>query len=168
MVKKIKALLKECQTDMARLLGKTKIIVAERRNGNIASTVFAKSSFSRNEDEIKENQKCNGKGCKSCQLMNLNKEFTVWKNNGSYKKKVKLDFRCNCTTECIIYIYVCNLCKENESFYVGQSINSCQTRATGHRACFTEKLYKKSALSYHIFRDHPEHFQNKLSNYSLG
>ena len=54
MVKKIKELLKECQTDIESLLGKTKIIVAERRNGNIASTVFAKSSFSRNEDELKK------------------------------------------------------------------------------------------------------------------
>ena len=168
MVKKIKEVVKECQTDIERLLGKTRIIVAERRNGNIASTVFAKSSFSKEDNQAKENQRCSGKGCKSCKLVNLNKEFFVWKNNDSYKKKVKLDFRHDCTTECIIYIYVCKLCKENNSFYVGQSINSCQTRANGHRACFTENLYKKSALSYHIFKDHPEHFHDKLSNYNLG
>ena len=41
-------------------------------------------------------------------------------------------------------------------------------RANGHRACFTEKLYKKSALSYHIFKDHPDYFCKKLSNYSVG
>ena len=168
MVKEIKGILRECQPDIDRLLGKTRIIVAERRNANIASTVFAKSSFSKEENQTKRNQKCNGKGCKTCEIMILEKEFTVWKNNDNYRKDVKLDFRCNCSTDCIIYIYVCNLCKNNESFYVGQSINSCQTRANGHRACFTEKLHKKSALSYHIYKDHPEFVKNKLLNYSLG
>ena len=49
-------------------------------------------------------------------------------------------------------------------------MNSCQTRANGwqNRACFTENLHKKSALSYHIYKDHPEYVKDKLSNYSLG
>ena len=100
--------------------------------------------------------------------MNLNKLITVWKNNDLYRKNVKLDYRCDCSTNCVIYIYMCNICKENESFYTGQTVNSCKMRANGHRSCFTEKLYKKSALSHHIFKDHPEHFSKKLSNYSLG
>jgi len=95
---------------------------------------------------MKTNQKCNGKGCKTCKIMTLEKTFTVWKNKNC-EKEVRLDFRNDCSTECIIYIYVCNLCKNNESFYVGQSVNSCQTRANGHRSCFTEKLHKKSALT---------------------
>ena len=41
-------------------------------------------------------------------------------------------------------------------------------RANGHRACFTETQYKKSALSYHIYKDHPQYFSKKLSNYSVG
>ena len=100
--------------------------------------------------------------------MTLEKEFTVWKENENCRKNVKLDFKCNCQTDCIIYIYVCKLCKNNESFYVGQSINSCQKRANGHRACFTETLYEKSALSHHIFKDHPNFMKEKLSNYKLG
>lgn len=99
--------------------------------------------------------------------MNLKKIFTVWKNS-EYENDVKLDFRCDCSTECVIYIYVCNICKDNQSFYVGQSVNSCKARATGHRSCFTEKSYKKSALSHHIYNDHPEHVDKKLLNYSLG
>ena len=47
MVKNIKRVVKECQPDIDRLIGKTRIVVAERRNGNIGSGVFAKSSFSR-------------------------------------------------------------------------------------------------------------------------
>ena len=30
------------------------------------------------------------------------------------------------------------------------------------------KYYKKSALSVHMFKDHPESFDNKLRNYELG
>ena len=71
MVSEIKKLVKENQSDIDRLLGKTEVVVAERRNGNVSSSVFAKSSFSREEHFLKSNQKCNGRGCKSCKIMNL-------------------------------------------------------------------------------------------------
>ena len=117
---------------------------------------------------MKENQKCNGRGCKTCDVMNLNQTLTVWNKNDMYRKNLRLDYRLDCSTSCVIYIYMCNLCKDNDSFYIGQTVNSCKLRANGHRACFTEKQYKKSALSYHIYNDHPEHFNKKLTNYSVG
>ena len=168
MAKKLKEVLNECHPDIERLLGKTKVMVAERKNCSIGSAVFAKSAFSRETVHPKKNQKCNGKGCKTCKIMNLSKTFNVWKNCPGYQKEVKLDFRSNCSTECIIYIYFCNICKNNESLYVGQSVNDCKTRANGHRANFTDELYKKSALSLHIYKDHPDYINKKLLNYSLG
>ena len=36
------------------------------------------------------------------------------------------------------------------------------------RANFTEKNYKKSALSYHIYKDHPQCINKKLANYRVG
>ena len=30
------------------------------------------------------------------------------------------------------------------------------------------KNFKKSALSFHIYKDHPQYFSKKLSNYSVG
>ena len=99
--------------------------------------------------------------------MTLERNITVWKGD-TKEKNVKLDFRCDCMTECIIYIYVCNLCKNNESFYVGQTVNSCRSRANGHRGRFNRGNYKKSALSHHIYKDHPSHIDKKLSVYSLG
>ena len=48
------------------------------------------------------------------------------------------------------------------SFYVGQSVNTCRTRTNGHRAKFNTKYYTKSALSVHMFRDHPEFFDSEL------
>ena len=53
-------------------------------------------------------------------------------------------------------------------FYVGQTVNSCRSRANGHRGRFNRGNYKKSALSHHIYKDHPSHIDKKLSVYSLG
>ena len=142
MARKIKQFVRDCQPDIDRLLGRTKVMVAERKNCNIGSAIFAKSSFSKEDSLTKTDQKCAGRACKTCQIMTLNKTFTVWKNNVNLKRDIKLDMRSDCQTECVIYIYVCNICKDNDSFYVGQSVNSCRTRANGHRACFTNKLYK--------------------------
>ena len=104
----------------------------------------------------------------TCEMMDLKNTVTLWKKNPAHKRTVKLDFRLDCTTECVTYLYVCRLCKENDSFYVGQTANSCQTRANGHRGKFNPKTYTKSALSLHIYRDHPQHTGEKLKNFSLG
>ena len=133
-----------------------------------ASTVFAKSSFSRNVGLLKETQECNGRnGRKCCEIMKLERNVTLWKNS-AMEKKVTLDFRCDCNTEHIIYLYVCNLCPDNDSFYIGQSVNSCRDRANGHRGKFSKVHHKKSALSYHVYKDHPLYIDKKLSNYKLG
>ena len=100
--------------------------------------------------------------------MKLKKDVTVWKNNPALKKNVKLDFSCDCTTEHVIYIYVCNLCVDNDSFYIGQSVNSGRDRANGHRGKFNRRDYKKSALSHHMYKDHPFHVDEKLGIYSMG
>ena len=118
---------------------------------------------------MKADQMCkNGNGCKSCEIMDLRDNVLLWKQHNTHAKMVKLDFRCDCLTECAIYIYVCKICVDNDSFYIGQTQNSCQKRANGHRACFTKVNYQKSALSYHIYNDHPQHISKKLSNYSMG
>ena len=170
MCKNIKKILNENKFDIDTLLGgPTRLIVAERRNSNIASMLFAKSSFSQNPVPIGSNQKCKGKnGCKSCGMMNLKKHVTLWKDHPVYKTRIKLDFRCNCVTENVIYLYVCKLCDSNVSFYVGQTVNSARGRANGHRSNFNNKAYTKSALSHHMYVDHNERFNEKLLNYDLG
>lgn len=165
---KIKEILRNNSDDIDQLLGKTRLLVAERKNGNIASAVFAKSAFSKGCATEKSNQKCEKKNCKLCEIVNVKKRVVLWENNEKYKKEIKLDYKCNCSTESVIYIYICNICENNKSFYVGQTVNSCQKRASGHRANFTEKNYKKSALSYHIYKDHPQCINKKLSNYRVG
>ena len=100
--------------------------------------------------------------------MNLPRKVTLWDDDKNYRKDITLDYLSDCSTECVIYLYVCNICKNNRSFYVGQTVNSCQKRASGHRASFNDKTFKKSALSYHAYKDHPGHVSEKLSIYSVG
>ena len=109
-----------------------------------------------------------GHGCLTCDTMKMKKNVELWKDHPVYKTTIRLDFRCNCTTESVIYLYVCKLCASNDSFYVGQTVNSARDRANGHRSKFTSKAYTKSALSHHIYVDHPEHFHKKLLNFDLG
>ena len=174
MRKKISAILFQNKNDIEELCGgPTRLIVAERKNNNTASLVFGKSAFSKCLIEEGENQKCCGpkkkrNGCKTCNLMELKKTVTLWKSNPSREVVVKLDFRYNCISENVIYLYICKLCQDNDSFYIGQTTNSCRGRANGHRSNFTIKAYEKSALSFHLHDEHPEHFDGKLSNYSLG
>ena len=149
------------------MLGKdTRLIVAERRNTNIASALFAKSAFSREEQKMNENQKC-GSNCTSCKVMKITKTVTLWKDH-SNECVVNLDYRCNCLSNNIVYLFICKLCPKNRSFYVGQSINTCRKRTGGHKGRFNYKYYKESALSVHMFKDHPEYFDNGLLNYELG
>ena len=41
-------------------------------------------------------------------------------------------------------------------------------RANGHRGKFNPKTFTKSALSLHIYKDHPEYTDSKLNNFSMG
>ena len=169
MSKEIKAILRESQSDIDKLLGgPTRLIVAERKNNSTASLVFAKSSFSKCIITEGRNQKCGGNGCMTCRVMSLKKNVTLWKNDPARKVTVKLDFRCNCKTENCIYLYVCKLCQGNDGFYLGQTTNTCRGRANGHRSDFNYKDYCKSALSYHVYEEHPERIMEKLNNYELG
>ena len=165
--KQIKEILKENQSGINELLGRdTRLIVAERRNTNIASALFAKSAFSSELREMNENQEC-GSNCTSCKVMNIAKTVVLWKDHPN-ECVINLDYRCNCLSNNIVYIFICKLCPKNRSFYIGQSINTCRKRTGGHKGRFNLKYYKESALSVHMYKDHPECFDNKLQNYELG
>ena len=169
MSKQIKLILKENQNDIDTLLGgPTRLIVAERRNANTASILFAKSGFSKELLGMGSDQKCGGRGCLTCQTMELPKTVVLWQNDESRRCKVTLDYSCTCKTENVIYLFVCKLCPHNTGFYVGQTVTSCRQRVNRHRDKFNFSEYEKSALSCHIFKDHPDKAHLKLKNFSLG
>ena len=100
----------------------------------------------------------------TCPIMNIEKNIVI---NGL---PVKLDYSLNCGNEYVVYLYLCNLCENpcQDGFYFGQTVNCLRDRANGHRACFTEELYVKSALAYHIWDKHREHFHCRLENFRVG
>ena len=55
-------------------------------------------------------------------------------------------------------------------FYFGQTATAAHLRFNGHRNCFKIEncKYDLSALSHHIFYNHPEHFPEKLKNFKFG
>ena len=87
-------------------------------------------------------QKCNGRGCRQCPLVNEERSLTV---NGNV---VKIPQNLNCKTRNIIYMWICKLCGEKE-VYFGRSIQECHDRTSGHRSSFTEEKWDKSALAMH-------------------
>ena len=148
MVKKeINKIIRKKQQEIERLVGKdTEIRITERRNPNTASLLFCKSSFANVNVTNKNNQKCNANGCMTCEEMGLPRKIKI--NN----VEIKLDFRKNCKTDNVVYVYICKHCKGNEGHYFGQTTDSMHIRANGHRSCFKneKEKYTKSALAYHI------------------
>jgi hypothetical protein len=84
--------------------------------------------------------------------------------------RIQLDYSLDCGTEFAIYLHLCEHCDHprRDGLHLGQSVNCVRTRANGHRAAPTESLYKKSALAYHIWDKHREHFHQKLDNFRVG
>ena len=160
----IRKVMKENEEIINYLFGKEiKVIIAERRNPNTASILFAKSAFAQEICEDKDSQKCHSKsGCLTCPIMNMPKTVCV---NGL---TVNLDFSLNCKTENVIYLFICKWCPNNKEFYFGQSMNSVQERSNGHRGNFDQDTYKKSALSFHIWDAHRDQFGKKLNNFTVG
>ena len=161
----IREIIKNNQDMINYLFGKEiKIVVAERRSPNTASLLFAKSGFAKELFEFGDSQRCGSKGdrCFTCENIGIEKSIVL------NDFPVKLDFRLNCNSENVIYVYICKHCPDNTEFYFGQTINCLRERANSHRSCFAETKYKKSALSYHTWEAHRELFHNKLDNFRAG
>ena len=87
-------------------------------------------------------------------------------------KSVKLDYRSNCSTESVIYVAICKLCKELShenvnNFYFGQTINNLMGRCNGHRDKFKPDRFDQSALAWHIMDTQVNDFGSKLESFDF-
>lgn len=164
MKKILHSYLKDNDNLLRKWIGDKKVIISERRSPNTADLLFAKSAFSREKCHIKSNQKCNSPGCLTCKVVNVPKVVTL--NN----IKIKVDYKLNCKDENCIYLAICRLCDKDPQFYFGKTTTACNIRMNGHRGCFKMEnmKYAQSALSYHIYTNHPESFGDKLDNFNIG
>ena len=165
MMSVIKTFMKSKAEILKKYIGDRRLIVAERRNPNIASLLFAKSSFSKCEKVLRPTQACGSSGCLTCSIMSLPNKIKL--NNDI---NIKLDFSLTCKTDNCIYLFICNECEGNSGFYFGKTFNRSHIRFNSHRSSFkvSNNDYEKSALSHHIFLEHLDNFPLKLNNFKVG
>ena len=140
-VKEFKSVLYDLKDEITELIGDTKVMFAMRKGTSLGNALVRNKQLSRHEN-IVNGQKCNGRGCLQCPLVNKNDSLTI---NGN---TIKIPRNLNCKTRNIIYMWICKLCGLRE-VYFGRSIQECHDRTSGHRNCFNEEKWDKSALSMH-------------------
>ena len=65
----------------------------------------------------------------------------------------------------MIYLWLCKLCSEKEAYF-GRTTQECHDRSSGHRGCFSDEKWEKSALSMHAKDMHQNQFS--LNNFSVA
>ena len=97
--------------------------------------------------------------CLHCPLVNTSNEILV--NNIPVKPSKTL----NCKSRNVIYLWQCQICQEENSYF-GRTIQKIHDRTNTHRRCFNnETKWEDSALSMHSHTTHLDQFS--LSNFKI-
>lgn len=167
-----KSMLKDIKPDIQALLGPTDIVVASKKGRSIGNRVLRNSAICRTpvDTSSERSQSCGAPRCKTCKHMgNAGDEFIV------NDHKLVVPSRFDCKTRNCVYIAQCKQCDHivedsyhvvTENTYIGQTMQKFHERVNGHRSCFNNEGYKKSALSLHAFDHHRDDFS--LDNYKFA
>ena len=151
-IDKLKTFLNSLGDDLNKLIGSTKIMVACRKGPNIGNMVVKNRSLGEIDKEPNNRgQKCGARNCKTCSVMLEESEISC---NGI---SLKLPKNVNCKTSNVIYGDLCQdaICvQRGENLYVGQTFQPLNKRNNGHRGCFNDNDFEKSALATHAKLDH--------------
>ena len=163
-ISKIKVFIRSLPDDIKSLTGTNKIIFSCRRNPNTSSLLFNKYGFAQNS-KVLMSQKCGRINCSSCPLkFSTNEPIDILPN-----MTITPCRKSNCKTDCIIYTAICKLCSD---FYFGKSMTEEHVRMNGHREKFCIGKFEESALSKHIYVDHPENIgdspEEGLANFNIA
>ena len=152
-----KKILSDHQDDLQQIIGNTKIIMAIKKNPSIGNTTVRNKVLSFENKQL-ENQKCGASNCLQCPLVNTGASATI---NGLQVKTAK---SLNCKSRNVIYLWQCQIC-ENDNSYFGRTIQKSHERTNTHRRCFSEEKWEDSALSMHSHNNHEEQFN--LENFKI-
>ena len=83
-----------------------------------------------------------------------------------YNNPTQVPHNLNCKSRNVIYIWVCKICGVKE-VYLGRTIQECHYRTSGHRGCFNEEKWEKSALSMHAREVHQVQFSLDIFSISV-
>ena len=150
-IKEFKKILFDARDDIQQAIGDTKIVMAVKKNPSIGNSVVRNKQISTENRELID-QKCRGPGCLQCPLVNTDSTITV------NKLIVKRSKTLNCKSRNVIYLWQCQRC-QRENSYFGRTIQKSHERTNTHRRCFSdEEKWEDSALSMHAHSVHEEHF----------
>jgi hypothetical protein len=149
-VSDFKSVVHSLKTEFQQLIGDTRIIFALKKNSSIGNRVVQNKKLSF-PDNTTNNQHCNGRGCRQCRQVNDQTKVII---NGI---PLRIPRHLNCKDKNIIYLWICKLCGAKESYF-GRTTQECHNRTSGHRGCFNEEKWEKSALSMHAREVHQRQF----------
>ena len=158
-IKEFKTLVYDMKDDFKALIGNVEIMFATKKGKSIGNTVIKNKNLGIIQNDNVIDQKCNANVCLQCPLVNTKDSVIV--NN----KKIIIPNYLNCKTQNAIYLWTCKLC-ENENNYFGRTIQECHKRTNGHRVCFHNGDFQKSALSMHSQELHPDN--SNLENFEIA
>ena len=161
--KVVRTFINSLSADIEQLTGLSSIMFSSRKNCNVGSLLFNKYGFAQTR-RVLQSQRCGIRNCGSCKLkfpdmspIQVTPHFTLTPARN-------LD----CKSDCVIYAAICKLCTD---FYFGKTMNEDHTRMNGHRDKFCTERFDKSALSMHLYTDHPNDVgatpDEGLSNYNV-
>ena len=145
---KLRGLLHHLTDDMKLVTGDEhlKPILANKRGQNIGDRITRNKDFHttpRSHHTGPVNQRCNSSRCLFCQLFT---DTLTSAEAGGFSHTGPGNL--NCKSRNTIYFAQCNLCKNSQGSYTGQSQQHLHRRINGHRHDFYKQPHK-SALAYH-------------------
>ena len=157
-INQFKKIIHDAKEDLQQAIGNTKVIMAVKKNPSIGNGVVQNKLLS-SKDQLLENQKCGSPNCLQYPLVNTNNEILV--NNIPVNPSKTL----NCKSRNVIYLWQCQICQEENSYF-GRTIQKIHDRTNTHRRCFNnETKWEDSALSMHSHTTHLDQFN--LSNFKI-
>ena len=103
--REIGAIVRSRESDTNKLLGETRVILSEKGHRSTAGLLFSKASFSAVPKIRNNNQRCGAKGCKCCNIMNI--DIHALNKIGSITgQKIKPDNSLTCKSSNVIYIFL--------------------------------------------------------------
>ena len=157
-VQELKKVIRSLENEFRQLIGDMHILFAMKKRSSIGSSVVHNKQLSIHSNPS-TNQRCNGSGCRQCPLTIDKPSVTI------NDTKIVIPKSLNCKSKNVIYLWLCKLCAEKEAYF-GRTTQECHDRSSGHRGCFNNEKWEKSALSMHARDMHQNQFS--LNNFSVA
>ena len=157
-IEEFKSVLRSLENELNMLIGDVRIMFAIKKRSSIGNCVVRNKQLSFPVSTY-VNQRCNGNGCRQCPLSTTKTNITI--NN----KVVSVPKTLNCKSKNVVYLWLCKLCADKEAYF-GRTIQECHDRSSGHRGCFNDERFDKSALSMHARDMHQNNFS--LDNFTIA